>query len=113
MSFFNPYMSKPDYGQGFGDLRNLILQIMTQGKMGGGGGQQQPMPQQGAPMPGGGTNPGAMSMSMPSGQPMGGGMNPGAMSMSRPGGMGQGQMNPQMLMMLIQKLMSSGGGGAI
>ena len=103
-SFYNPYMKTPDYSQGANGIMQQIMQILMMKQMMGGqqgqptsGGQnfigpQQPTTQTGLPQ-------------MPSQQGMGGTGGTGGM------GVGLQNMNPQMIMAIIQQLLQRNGAG--
>jgi hypothetical protein len=95
MSFYNPYMKTPDFGQGTQDIMNQIMQFMLMKQMMG--------PQGGQP---GGAPPGQTQMPPPMSniQP-----NLGQQITSQaPPSMGQQQrppqIDPQMIMMLLQMM---------
>ncbi len=122
-NFYNPMMKTPDFGQGFGDIINQIMQMLMIKKMyPDQGGQAANAPvatgnTQGAPqlMPMGGQPSASMAPPPPRPGAMmggaGGGGMAGAMGGGQPGGgAGMGGMNPDLLRMLMMALMGKGGG---
>jgi hypothetical protein len=113
--FYNPMMKTPDFGQGFGDIMNQIMQMLMIKKMYP---NQQQTPNMGGPTPSapsGPQIPGGPSMTSMGGpsSPMGGGVpgGPGMTPTPQMGGsMGGGLagMDPEKLRMLIMMLMQKG-----
>ena len=108
MSFYNPYMKTPDWGQGIGDIQDRILQILTLGMMGKQQGPSDFALSQLKPM---------MPNDMPTPQMGGAYGSAGGMMGGGAGGMGAGGagggmagIDPQMLMQLL-KMLGMGGGG--
>ncbi len=125
MSFYNPYMKNPDWSQGIGDIASQIQMMLMlkklmpqQGKFGGAGAVGASAPQAG------GSIGGAMGQPPPMPMPqnrMGGGMGAGVMGQAppqmndQPYSQGGGQnplsnMDPKMLMMIMQMIQQMKGG---
>jgi len=102
MSFYNPYMKTPDWGQGIGDIGQLLMMMKLMSQMGG--------PKETTERTPGVTEPptGRHGMSMMAGaQPQPGAMpQTGGPPQAGPTGAPM-QMNPQ-IMMLLQMLMQQG-----
>jgi len=95
MSFYNPYMKTPDFGQGMQDLVNQILQMLMMKQMMGQGRQQQPTP---PPQAGGNMMTGAGMQAPPQQMPQ---MPQGAGS---PFGTQMPQIDPMMLQYIMQMM---------
>jgi hypothetical protein len=99
-NFYNPYSSQPQYGQGISEAIQQFIQMIMMKKMMGGQqqqGQQQIPPGQGALM--GRTGMGATGQM---------GMGQSGMGQAGQAG-GQGQIDPQMIIQLLQMLGMGGG----
>jgi hypothetical protein len=110
MSFYNPYMKTPDWGQGISDIGNQLMLMMMLKRMMGPSEKTERTPGVTEPPTGrhgmsmmAGAQPQPGQMPPTGGPPMTGQMIQGA----APSQMGQQPppMNPQMLQMLIQMLM--------
>lgn len=116
MSFFNPYMKGPDYGQGMQGIISQLMQLLMMGKMFPGQQQQPQTPQQTAEAAGhaGGQiapQPDAARLAqtiMPQQQGMTGLQGMGQPMMPQGGGMDQLQgmpnISPEMLQQIIRML---------
>jgi hypothetical protein len=99
-SFYNPYQKGPDFGQGIGDIANQIMQVLMMKKMFPGQQQQATLGQTPLGLPGGGGPMGGQFQQPPGQMP--------DQPFAQGGTMGQPQMDPKMLMLLMKLL---GGGG--
>ena len=102
MSFNNPYMKQPDFGQGMSDIMQQVMQMLMIKKMGGqgqpqGGATNDPGMGLGTSMPGGMTSPG---------QPPGMGLQGMAGSGPSPYGL-----SPEMIQKIMAALRMGMGGG--
>ena len=98
MSFYNPYSKYPDIGQGMQDIGQQLMMMRLMQQLMGRGNRPQQMPQaQGQ----GGMGAGAQAPPQQMGQPPQGAGSPFGSPMP--------QMDPQMLMMVIQAIMNRGG----
>jgi hypothetical protein len=86
MSFNNPYMQKPDYGQGFQDVASQVMQMLLMKKMFPGQGGEQAPDLQAQGMAGAGASQGTPPSALQQmGQfgfgPLSGGFNPAIMQL--------------------------------
>jgi len=93
MSFHNPYMKTPDWGQGMQDIGQQIMLMRLMQQLMGGGDQQTQTPD---------TSPQGMPPPMSNIQPQQG-IGQDVLGGAQ-GQLGQQQMDPQMLMMIMQLL---------
>ena len=97
MSFYSPYQSKPDYGQGLGDIATQIMQFLLMKKYMGGGPTKTQQATTALPKPTATNMMGAQQMSAMAPQ-----MTP------QSGGYGGGQIDPQQLAAILAKVFGGG-----